>query len=91
MPVIKSAKKRVKTANKATIRNVKSKRNLKAALKLFAKTSTAKNHASVQSNIDKALKKGVIHKNKAARLKKRAAKTAKPTQKKAKTAKKTKS
>jgi small subunit ribosomal protein S20 len=77
MPIIKSAKKRVRTAQKAAVRNSKTKRNLKVALKLFTKSPSSKSHGSAVSMLDKAAKKGVIHKNKAARLKKRAAAKAK--------------
>ena len=77
MPIIKSAKKRVKTARKAAVRNSKTKRSLKSALKAFTKSPSSKGHSAVQSNLDKAAKKGVVHKNKAARLKKRAAAKAK--------------
>ena len=83
MPIIKSAKKRVKTANKAAIRNSKSKRTLKTALKSFhaALTGKAKDagdkHNKAQSSIDKTAKKGLIHKNKAARLKSQASAKAK--------------
>lgn len=77
MPIIKSAKKRVRVARKAAVRNSKTKRSLKASLKLFTKTPSTKSHSSAQSNLDKAVKKGVIHKNKAARLKKQAAARAK--------------
>lgn len=77
MPIIKSAKKRVKTTKKATIRNSKSKRSLKSALKIFGRKPTAASHGAAQSNLDKAVKKGLIHKNKAARLKKQAAAKAK--------------
>ncbi len=77
MPIIKSAKKRVRVAHKATVRNSKTKRNLKTSLKLFAKSPSSKALSSAQSNLDKALKKGVVHKNKAARLKRQAAKQAK--------------
>lgn len=77
MPIIKSAKKRVRVSRRATIRNVKTKRALKSALKTFTKGPSTKAHSSVQSEIDKALKKRVIHKNKAARLKRRAAAQAK--------------
>jgi ribosomal protein S20 len=77
MPIIKSAKKRVKTANKAAVRNSKTKRSLKGAMKLFAKKATPKSHSAAQSNVDKAVKKGVMHKNKAARLKKQLAAKAK--------------
>ena len=77
MPIIKSAKKRVKTSNKAAIRNSKTKRSLKTAVKAFAKKAGNDTHAAVQSNIDKGVKKGLIHKNKAARLKKQASAKAK--------------
>jgi small subunit ribosomal protein S20 len=77
MPIIKSAKKRVKVAKKASIRNHKTKRSLKSALKLLTTSSSAKTLRDAQSSIDKAAKKNVIHKNKAARLKSRAAKKAK--------------
>ncbi len=75
MPIIKSAKKRVKVAAKASIRNSKTKRSLRTAIKAFHsaitggdKTAAAK-QSEAQSNIDKAVKKGIIHKNKAARQK----------------------
>lgn len=77
MPIIKSAKKRVRTASKAAVRNSKTKRSLKSALKIFAKSPSSKSHSSAQSHLDKSVKKGVIHKNKAARLKRQAAKRAK--------------
>lgn len=77
MPIIKSAKKRVRTARKAGARNSKTRRNFKSALKLFAKKPTAQSLSETQSKLDTAAKKGVIHKNKAARLKKRAAAKAK--------------
>jgi small subunit ribosomal protein S20 len=77
MPIIKSAKKRVRTARKASVRNSKTKRGLRNAFKVFGSSPSAKSHSSVQSNVDKAAKKGVIHKNKAARLKRQAAKRAK--------------
>jgi ribosomal protein S20 len=73
MPIIKSAKKRVRTARKATVRNAKTKRTLKSALKAFGKKPAAKSHSAAQSNIDKAVKKGLMHKNKAARVKKQLA------------------
>lgn len=97
MPIIKSAKKRVRVANKAAIRNSKTKRSLRSAVKSFQAAVTGgkdidKAQAEAQAAIDTAVKKGVIHKNKAARQKKAlAAKAkaagAKPTAKKA-TAKK---
>ena len=98
MPIIKSAKKRVKTTRKATVRNARVKKSLRGALKTFSKTTTSKNHSAAQSALDKAAKKGLMHKNKVARKKrqlaaaakkagakveKKAVKTAKPVAKKA--------
>lgn len=77
MPIIKSAKKRVKTAKKAAVRNSKTKRSLRASLKSFIRKPSATSQSQAQSQLDKAAKKGVIHKNKAARLKSRNAKKAK--------------
>jgi small subunit ribosomal protein S20 len=77
MPIIKSAKKRVRVAGKAAVRNSKTKRNLRDALKVFSKSPSSKSQSAVQSHVDKAAKKGVIHKNKAARLKSKAASKAK--------------
>ena len=76
MPIIKSAKKRVKTARKANVRNAKTKRNLRTAIKAFTKTLSSgkteeiiKAERAAMSAIDTAAKKAVIHKNKAARTK----------------------
>lgn len=84
MPIIKSAKKRVKQAKKAAILNSKTKRNLKDSIKTLQKSISGgkksnKAVSSVQSAIDTAVKKGVIHKNKAARAKSRLAKASSKT------------
>ncbi len=77
MPIIKSAQKRVRSAKKATIRNLRTKRQLKSAIKNVRKAvdtgkkSTERELNEAISAIDKAVKKGVIHKNKAARQKSR--------------------
>lgn len=84
MPIIKSAKKRVRTAEKAAIRNSKTKRSLKSAVKAFHKAITGgdkkkvvKAHGEAQSALDKAGKKNVMHKNKVARKKSQLSKAAK--------------
>jgi ribosomal protein S20 len=76
MPIIKSAKKRVKVAAKARSRNVRTKRGMREALKAFDKAVEGGKAADIQkaqqeavSAIDIAAKKNVIHKNKAARQK----------------------
>jgi ribosomal protein S20 len=84
MPIIKSAKKRVRVAAKAAVRNSKTKRSLKSSLKAFQaavtggdKKKVVSTHAKAQSGLDKAGKKGVMHKNKIARKKKQLAAKAK--------------
>ena len=98
MPIIKSAKKRVKVAAKATARNVRTKRQMREALKELDKAFTAKKtdkmteaYQSAISAIDMAANKAVIHKNKAARQKSRLAKMAKSAGMKPQAAKKAKS
>jgi small subunit ribosomal protein S20 len=83
MPIIKSAKKRVRTSAKAAVRNSKTKRGLKGALKAFhaavtgGSKETRKLESAAHSALDKAAKKGVMHKNKVARKKSQLAKAAK--------------
>lgn len=77
MPIIKSAKKRVRVARKAAVRNSKTKRTLRGALKLFGRKASASSQTKAQSAVDTAVKKGVMHKNKAARVKKQMAAKAK--------------
>ncbi|HSX00212.1 MAG TPA: 30S ribosomal protein S20 [Patescibacteria group bacterium] len=83
MPIIKSAKKRVRTSTKAAVRNSKTKRSLKGAIKAFHAAVTGgskdikKLESKAQSELDKAAKKGVMHKNKAARKKSQLAKASK--------------
>lgn len=83
MPIIKSAKKRVKVASKAAVRNSKTKRGLKGAIKAFhaaitgGKKEAKELQSKAQSTLDKAAKKGVMHKNKVARKKSQLAKAAK--------------
>ena len=82
MPIIKSAKKRVRVSAKAAVRNSKTKRSLKEAVKSFTKAlaggkKVTEAHRKVQSELDKAAKKGVMHKNKAARKKRQLARVGK--------------
>jgi len=78
LPIIKSAKKRVKIAAKANLRNAKAKRAMREALKAFNKSLAGGKTAEIAqaqtkaiSELDKAVKKNLIHKNKAAREKAR--------------------
>jgi len=82
MPIIKSAKKRVKVARRATARNVRTKRQLKTSFKAFQTAVTsgkeiAKAQSAAQSALAKAGKKGVMHKNKLARKQRQLAVAAK--------------
>lgn len=84
MPIIKSAKKRVKTAEKAAVRNSKTKRAVRTAVKSFQAALSAKDTkkaaealTEAQSAIDTAVKKNLWHKNKGARKKAQLAKLAK--------------
>lgn len=77
MPIIKSAKKRVRVAKKAATRNSRTKRSLKSATKAFAAKQSDTTLREAQSALDQAVKKGVIHKNKAARRKRQLAAAAK--------------
>lgn len=84
MPIIKSAKKRVKTAESAAVRNSKTKRSIKSAVKSFQSAVASKNTkkanealTQAQSAIDTAVKKNLWHKNKGARRKAQLAKEAK--------------
>lgn len=85
MPIIKSAKKRVRVSTKAAVRNSKTKRSLKSALKAFHAAITGgskearKAESNAHSSLDKAAKKGVMHKNKVARKKSQLARAAKAT------------
>ena len=76
MPIIKSAKKRVKVAAKNRSRNSRTKRSLREAMKAFNQAVEAGKPAEIQktqrevvSAIDIAAKKAIIHPNKAARQK----------------------
>ncbi len=77
MPIIKSAKKRVRVAAKNKSRNQETKGVLRAALKKFAEKATDQTLREAQAALDTAAKKGIIHKNKAARKKAQLAATAK--------------
>ncbi len=73
MPNIKSAKKKLRQDAKKTKNNATYKKTLKKTLKNMGKMKS-KDLSSAHSVIDKAAKKGAIHKNKAARLKSKVSK-----------------
>lgn len=74
MPIIKSAKKRVKRAETQSIANAKTKRSMRDKIKAFyadiaTKKDTSKSQSEAYSAIDTAVKKNVISKHRAARKK----------------------
>ena len=74
MPIIKSAKKRVRVAARANDRNKVTKLNLRSAMKAFATAlksgkDVSEAQGKVSSALDTAVKKGIMHKNKAAHKK----------------------
>jgi small subunit ribosomal protein S20 len=77
MPKHKSAEKRVRTNLKRQSRNRSAKSALKSTLKVLRAMPQDQKEEQVrkiQSALDKAASDGVIHRNKAARLKSRTAK-----------------
>lgn len=77
MPIIKSAKKAARQAEKRTLNNQQIKKAIKAALKELKTNPVFENLAKLQSEYDKAVKKGLIKKNTASRRKASLAKIAK--------------
>ncbi len=78
MPNIKSAKKDMRKARVATIRNRASRSALRTALKrASADESTDEQRRQAVVLLDRAARKGLIHKNAAARRKSRLAKAGK--------------
>ena len=69
MPIIKSAKKAARQAEKRTEHNAKIKKDIKVALKAFKENPTPENLARAQSEYDKAVKKDLMKKNTASRRK----------------------
>ena len=77
MPIIKSAIKRAKQTLKRRERNISIKKDIKTAVKAFSAEPSVKTLAAAQSEIDTAVKKGLIKKNTAARRKSALSKIAK--------------
>ena len=78
MPNIQSAKKNMRKSRAATVRNRAQRSALRTALKKAkAPTSTADERLAAVSLLDRAARKGLIHRNAAARQKSHLAKGAK--------------
>lgn len=74
MPVTKSAKKKMQRDRRRTIINRQIRQKMKAAVKTMRQKPTKKALQKASQALDRAAKKGVIHPNKASRLKSRLAK-----------------
>lgn len=77
MPIIKSAIKRMKQTAKRRERNIGIKRDIKTATKAFIAKPTAEGLSAAQSELDTAVKKGLLKKATASRRKSSLAKVAK--------------
>ncbi len=77
MPIIKSAIKRAKQTIKRRARNVGIKRDIKTATNAFIAKPTAAGFSAAQSELDTAVKKGLLKKNTVARRKMQLVKVAK--------------
>ncbi len=77
MPIIKSAIKRAKQTIKRRERNLVIKREIKDATKAFVATPNSATLSAAHSELDTAVKKGLIKKNTAARRKANLSKIAK--------------
>jgi small subunit ribosomal protein S20 len=86
MPVIKSAKKKLKQDIKREKVNNLLKTNYRNAVKEAQKGKTAEKIKKAVKLVDKSAQKGLIHKNKAARIKSSLSKLIKPIAAKTKTA-----
>jgi small subunit ribosomal protein S20 len=71
LPTHKSVEKRVRTNEKANIRNTAIKSRIKTLVKKTEASSDEASLKEVVSSLDKAARKGVIHPNKASRIKSR--------------------
>lgn len=74
MPVTKTAKRALRGSTKKASVNAVIRKNLELAVRLAKKSKTAEKIRKAVSLADRAAKKNVIHKNKAANIKKALAK-----------------
>ncbi|MDD5606007.1 MAG: 30S ribosomal protein S20 [Patescibacteria group bacterium] len=76
MPIIKSAKKRMRSSARQKALNLSVKQAYKSSVKTARAQKSDETVKQAFKALDKAAKRGVIHPNKAARLKSRLAKSA---------------
>lgn len=71
MPIIKSAKKKLRKDKKRTAQNQEKENKLNDIVKKATKKPSEKLIREAVSTIDKATKRNILHKNKASRIKSR--------------------
>jgi len=69
MPILKNAKKALRVSKRKNIVNGRIRSRMKTAMDKVQKSPSKVNLALAFSAIDRAVKKNILHKNKAARLK----------------------
>lgn len=69
MPIIKSAKKKLRKDVRKMAHNTKYRKQIKKIVKEVKKSGKGTSVSAVYRAFDAAVKKGVIHKNKASRMK----------------------
>lgn len=79
MPILKNAQKALRASKRKQIFNRTAKSKAKTAMDAVKKNPTMETLSSAYSAIDKAVKRHIFHKNKAAHLKQQLAKLVKPT------------
>ena len=77
MPIIKSAVKRMRQTAKRRERNIGIKKDIKSSVKAFVAKPSASALSKTHSELDKAVKKGLLKKNTVARRKMRLSRIAK--------------
>lgn len=69
MPVTRTATRALRKSQRKQIVNLRRKKNMRNSIKLLSKDPSSKSLSETFSQIDKAVKHNLIHKNKASRLK----------------------
>lgn len=74
MPILANAKKALRSTQRKTKYNNLVSARMRSSLKKIVTQPTADNLSEVFSDVDKALKRNLVHRNKATRIKSRASK-----------------
>jgi small subunit ribosomal protein S20 len=82
MPVTKTAERALRSSKRKAVINKKLQSSFEASVRTAQKSKKTKDVVHAVSLTDRARKKGLIHQNKAARIKSRLTKTQKPAAKK---------